>query len=95
MPRPTGDIGLWLRCTVCYSKATLSSSWVDTFHSRSVELQRPLAAALQGLIEGTNKEVTPWVCDVRDIARAHVLAAEVPTAKGRYGRQSAGTTRPS
>lgn len=43
---------------------------------------------MQGLIEGTNKEVTPWVCDVRDIARAHVLAAEVPNAKGRYAYAS-------
>ena len=39
---------------------------------------------MQGLIEGTNDTVTPWVCDVRDIARAHVLAAEIPSAKGRY-----------
>ena len=38
---------------------------------------------MQGLIEGTNDTVTPWVCDVRDIARAHVLAVEVPSAKGR------------
>ena len=38
---------------------------------------------LQGLIEGTNDTVTPWVCDVRDIARAHVLATEVASAKGR------------
>ena len=40
-------------------------------------------AMLQGLIEGTNDSVMPWVCDVRDIARAHILAAEVPSAKGR------------
>lgn len=39
---------------------------------------------VKGLIEGTNDTVTPWVCDVRDIARAHILAVEVPTAKGRY-----------
>ena len=23
-------------------------------------------------------------CDVRDVARAHILAAEIPTASGRY-----------
>lgn len=39
---------------------------------------------VKGLIEGTNDTVTPWVCDVRDIARAHILAVEVPSAKGRY-----------
>lgn len=39
---------------------------------------------VKGLIEGTNDTVTPWVCDVRDIARAHVLAAEISSAKGRY-----------
>lgn len=43
---------------------------------------------MQGLIEGTNKEVTPWVCDVRDIARVHVLAAELPAAKGRYAQST-------
>ena len=26
----------------------------------------------------------PWVCDVRDIARAHICAAEIPAAKGRH-----------
>jgi nucleoside-diphosphate-sugar epimerase len=39
---------------------------------------------VKGIIEGTNDNITPWVCDVRDIARAHIRAAEVPTAKGRY-----------
>ncbi|DBA76210.1 TPA: hypothetical protein ACH3X1_009936 [Trebouxia sp. C0004] len=34
---------------------------------------------VKGLIEGTNDSVTPWVCDVQDIARAHILAAEVPS----------------
>ena len=27
---------------------------------------------------------TPLICDVRDVARAHVLAAEIPSASGRY-----------
>ncbi|KAL3153255.1 hypothetical protein ABBQ38_011605 [Trebouxia sp. C0009 RCD-2024] len=39
---------------------------------------------VKGIIEGTNDTLTPWVCDVRDIARAHILAAEIPSAKGRY-----------
>lgn len=26
----------------------------------------------------------PWVCDVRDIARAHIRAAEIPAAEGRH-----------
>ncbi len=42
-----------------------------------------LVLIMQGLIEETNDTVTPWVCDVRDIARAHILAVEVPSAKGR------------
>ena len=25
-----------------------------------------------------------WVCDVRDIARGHIRAAEIPEAKGRH-----------
>ena len=29
-------------------------------------------------------EGTPLICDVRDVAAAHVLAAETPSASGRY-----------
>ena len=39
---------------------------------------------MQGLIEGDEPSLFPWVCDLADVAKAHVLAAEVPTAKGRY-----------
>ena len=39
---------------------------------------------LQGLLEGTNDSIMPWVCDVRDIARGHIRAAEIPGAKGRH-----------
>lgn len=39
----------------------------------------------RGLVEGeAAPEGTPIVCDVRDVARAHVLAAEVAGASGRY-----------
>lgn len=39
---------------------------------------------LQGLIEGKPAEGTPIICDVRDVAAAHVAAAERPAASGRY-----------
>jgi nucleoside-diphosphate-sugar epimerase len=39
---------------------------------------------MKGFVEHGEYSFFPWHCDVRDIARAHVLAAEVPTASGRY-----------
>ena len=39
---------------------------------------------VQGVAEGTALQGTPLICDVRDVARAHVLAAEEPSASGRY-----------
>ncbi|CAL5221716.1 g3958 [Coccomyxa viridis] len=39
---------------------------------------------LKGIAEGTPAQGTPLICDVRDVARAHVLAAENPRAAGRY-----------
>ncbi len=42
------------------------------------------ACAGQGLIEGKAAEGTPIICDVRDVAAAHVAAAETPAASGRY-----------
>lgn len=41
-------------------------------------------AGAQGLIEGKAAEGTPIICDVRDVAAAHVAAAETPGASGRY-----------
>ena len=38
----------------------------------------------QGLVEGKAAEGTPIICDVRDVACAHVAAAERPSASGRY-----------
>ena len=38
----------------------------------------------QGIAEGTALQGMPLICDVRDVARAHVLAAEEPSASGRY-----------
>ena len=39
---------------------------------------------MQGIAEGKPAEGTPLICDVRDVATAHVLAAEIPSASGRY-----------
>ncbi len=43
-----------------------------------------IASIMQGIAEGTPAQGTPLICDVRDVARAHVLAAETPSASGRY-----------
>jgi nucleoside-diphosphate-sugar epimerase len=49
---------------------------------------RPYGYALwegvQGWLEGGAQSGAPVFADVRDVARAHVLAVEVPEAKGRY-----------
>lgn len=39
---------------------------------------------MQALVEGQDPPIMSWLTDVRDVARAHVLAAEIPAAKGRY-----------
>ena len=39
---------------------------------------------MQDLLEGKKESLIPWLVDVRDIGRAHVLAAENQEAKGRY-----------
>ena len=39
---------------------------------------------MQGVIEGKEDLLFHDVIDVRDVARAHVLGAELPHAKGRY-----------
>ena len=55
-------------------------------HSQALPMDRacPCCATLQGLLEGTTDSIMPWVCDVRDIARAHIRAAEITAAKGRH-----------
>ena len=35
-------------------------------------------------MEGQDPTMMNWISDVRDVARCHILAAESPTAKGRY-----------
>lgn len=42
-------------------------------------------------MEGKCESVMDRVADVRDVARAHILAAELPQAKGRYIVSSADT----
>ena len=56
------------------------------YHLYSVALIMTLSSAsiVQGIAEGTPAQGTPLICDVRDVARAHVLAAENPRAAGRY-----------
>lgn len=39
---------------------------------------------LQDFVEGKLDELYTRMVDVRDVARAHILAAELPHAKGRY-----------
>ena len=41
-------------------------------------------ARVQAWVEGKAQSGAPVFADVRDVARAHVLAAETPAAKGRY-----------
>ena len=42
------------------------------------------AGCLQAWVEGGVQSGAPVFADVRDVARAHVLAAETPSASGRY-----------
>ena len=39
---------------------------------------------VQSLLEGKTEELPARVCDVRDVARAHVRAIEEPSASGRH-----------
>ena len=39
---------------------------------------------MQSLLEGKTEELPARVCDVRDVARAHVRAIEEPSASGRH-----------
>lgn len=39
---------------------------------------------MTAFIENTGSDMLAWVCDVRDIAKAHILAAETPSATGRF-----------
>lgn len=39
---------------------------------------------MQSLLEGKTEELPARVCDVRDVARAHVCAIEDPAASGRH-----------
>lgn len=38
----------------------------------------------QGFINNEHDQIMPWSCDVRDVAQAHVRAAEIVSASGRY-----------
>ena len=43
-----------------------------------------LHMCIQSLLEGKTDELPARVCDVRDVARAHVRAMEDPSASGRH-----------
>jgi nucleoside-diphosphate-sugar epimerase len=49
---------------------------------------------ISGILEGgeISHDLLPWLCDVRDVARAHVLGAENPKAKGQRFIVSQGNT---
>ena len=42
------------------------------------------AMLVQAFLEGKATKLQPWLCDVRDIGKAHVRCAEMPTAEGRH-----------
>ena len=50
---------------------------------------------LQAWLEGTAQNFAPVFADVRDVARAHILAAENPAASGRFIVANTHTTSPS
>ena len=43
-----------------------------------------MSSTVQDIIENNSNKMIPWQCNLEDVAKAHVLAAETPTAKGRY-----------
>ena len=50
---------------------------------------------VKGIVEGSKAASgPPIICDVRDVARAHVLAAEIPNAKGRHFVSQPGAVLP-
>ncbi len=53
-----------------------------------------LVIGLQDVLEGRGAPLMMWIVDVRDVARAHVRAAELPHAKGRYLTSVEMTTTP-
>ena len=51
---------------------------------RQAEDGAATALHVQELVEGREAAFTPRLVDVRDVAHAHILAAESSSAKGRY-----------
>ena len=61
---------------------------LDCLKGTNVVQMRLRSPFLQGLLEGEFPlSGTPCICDVRDLARAHILAAELPLQQldSRYG----------
>eukprot|EP00884_Botryococcus_braunii_P020767 jgi/Botrbrau1/7374/Bobra.0316s0018.1 len=50
----------------------------------SSRIEATSVLTLQAITEGKSATLFPRLVDVRDVARAHILAAEVPEASGRY-----------
>lgn len=55
-----------------------------TWHDDKVHALALKKACLQEVAEGKGATLFPRMVDVRDVALAHIRAAEVPEARGRY-----------
>ena len=73
---------VWRLMSTCSLK--LSCRGVGLQQARLHSTSKHFIWALQTLVEGSPASFAPVLCDVRDVARAHVLAAEMPSASGRY-----------
>ena len=77
-----------LLCNLFYELAlqdTMIALQLSAMAKHSQLMQRLMhTSGLQGILEGGPIEGTPVICDVRDVGAAHVLAAETPSASGRY-----------
>lgn len=62
--------------------AHFSAGWTAAFHLH-LRVLEVSSIALQGWLEG-KAGGSPTHCDVRDVALAHIRAAETPPAAGRY-----------
>jgi hypothetical protein len=63
--------------------------------ARAAPISWVLPPRAQAWVEGAAQSGAPVFADVRDVARAHVLAAENPSASGRYIVANSHSTPPS
>lgn len=64
-------------CCLCNAKISLLSFDLNAGPILSARTDATSIMNVSDFIEGKSKSLMPWVCDVRDIGRAHVLAIEV------------------